>query len=62
MCYVGENEKEREIGEKEKMTADCGRLLSISKHEAAQVFVQAWPSRSPHRLHDMLNVCVCTLV
>ena len=38
--------------------ADYGRLLFITKHAAAQVSVQAWPSHSPHRLHD---VCVCTL-
>ena len=40
-------------GEKEKMSADCGRLLSISKHAAAQVSVQAWPSHSPHSPHDV---------
>ena len=28
-------------GEKEKMSADCGRRLSISKHVATQVSVQA---------------------
>ena len=61
VCYVGENKKEREIRGERKMIADCGRLLSISKHVAAQVSMQAWPSYSPHRPHDMLNVCACTL-
>ena len=55
---MGENKKEREIREKEKMSAGCGRLLSIFKHAATQVSVQASPSHSPHRPHDMLNVCV----
>ena len=59
VCYVGENKKEREIREKEKMSADCGRLLSIFKHAATQVSVQASPNHSPHRPHDMLNVCIC---
>ena len=43
---------------RKKLSADCGRLLSISKHVAAQVSVQAWPSHSPHRPHD---VRVCAL-
>ena len=29
------------------MSADCGKHLSISKHVATQVSMQAWPSHSP---------------
>ena len=54
--------KRGKLGRKKKLSADCRRLLSIFKHAATQVSVQASPSHSPHRPHDMLNdmlnVCV----
>lgn len=61
MCVVPVKIGKRgKLVEKEKMSADCGRHLSISKHATAQVW--AWPSHNLRRPHDMLNACLCTLV
>ena len=52
------------LGEKEK-NCECRlweALVSFHLHVAAQVSVQAWPSHSSHRSHDMLNACACILV
>ena len=54
VCYVGENKKEREIGGERKNECRLREALSIFKHVAAQVSVQASPSHELH-LHDAFN-------